>query len=177
MDYQQLLAFAANNNNIIYFRVPFFHRELFGTSTPCNTFQLMWLLGSEKNMPHYEKAEVPEHCICHIPLCRVNGVGKGPMKLTEGMKISYPWENLAKSIEEEGIRVPVIAEILPNGSGYIIIEGKHRVPACTLIKPFNPDFLIPCITVIRDIRYTVKMHKKPHPDPLDSRGYKVYENK
>ena len=177
MNYQELLSFAANNNNILYFRVPFFHRELFGTSKPCNSFQLMWLLGSERNMAHYEKAEVPEHCICHVPLHRINGIGKGPMPLTEERKNGYPWISLAESIREEGMRVPAIIEILPNGAGFLTIEGKHRVAACTLIEPFDPDFLVPCITVVRDIRYTVKMHKQRHPDPLDPTGYKVYDNK
>jgi len=175
MTYQELLRFAANNNNIVYFRVPFFHKELFGTSKPCNSFQLMWLLGSERNMKHYEKAEVPEHCICHIPVGRFNGIGKGPMKLTKEMNENYPWLELAKSIKEEGFRVPVVAEL--QAEGFLTIEGRHRVAACTLIEPFDPNFPVPCIVVVRDPFYTVKMYKQRHPDPLDSCGYKTYHNK
>jgi len=175
MNYQEMLKHAANNHCISYFRMPVFHRELFGTK-PCNLFQLMWLVGSESNMTHYEKAEIPERYISQIPLGRFLGAGKRPMELTEArIREGYPWLELAKSIKEEGFRVPVIAEMQTDG--YLALEGRHRVAACSLIEPFDLNFLVHAIVVVRDPFYTTKMFRKPHPDPLDSTGFKIYHNR
>jgi hypothetical protein len=135
----------------------------------------MHLLGSEKNMDHYEKVKVPEHCICHIPLCRFSNT-KIPARITDAMAKQYPWYKLAESIEKEGFRIPVVGELYPNGI-YVAIEGKHRVAATSIIKPFNKDYLIPTIPVVRDVRYTVKMYKQPHPDPLRKEGYNNFSCK
>lgn len=162
-------------NPILYYRIvgPGFHRELLGFSRPCNSFELMYLVGSEWKSDNFEKAKLDDHYLSYISLRRF-GVTK-PMKINpEACK--YNWTKLVDSIQEEGVKTPLIAEVTDEG-GFIVIEGKHRFGAASLIKPFNLDFKLPCLLIARDIFYTAKMWKQRHPNAFTSEGYSTYESK
>ena len=88
----------------------------------------------------------------------------------------YDWVNLANSMQEVGVKSPLIVELTKEG-GFIVTEGKHRFGAASLIKPFNLDFKLPCLLVARDIFYTAKMWKQRHPNPVDSEGFTTYTSK
>lgn len=166
------------NGVVSYHRIVFFHKDLMGFSRPCSIFELMYLLGSEKGSaenpnPRFEKVKLDDHYISHIPLKRFVTIKDGGATITKEMAEDYPWFDLAKSLEEEGFRIPVLAAIIPGEDGLFVIEGKHRATAASLIKPYNPDFLIPCILTVIDTFYTCKMFKQRHPDPSEDCGYRL----
>jgi len=165
-------------NLINYFQIILFHRELLGFKRSCNIFELMNLLGSEKSYNNFEKVKLDDHYISYIPLKRFSHIKHGGLKLTPDMEKSYPWRKLAKSIEEEGIRTPVIVELFAGATGDVIaLEGKHRLAASSLIKPFNPEFPIPSLVVVWDPFYTLFMKNKKHPDPAVNDGYRKFPTK
>jgi len=160
---------------ILYYRIigPGFHRELLGFSRSCNSFELMYLVGSEWKTDTFEKVKLDDHYLSHISLKRF-GITK-PMAINPEV-CKYDWVNLANSMQEVGVKSPLIVELTKEG-GFIVTEGKHRFGAASLIKPFNLDFKLPCLLVARDIFYTVKMWKQRHPNPVDSEGFTTYTSK
>ena len=131
----------------------------------------MWLVGSEKCFgDRFENMKLDDHYISRIPLRKFTSFNKKKARITPKMAELYPWYQLADSIKEEGFRIPVIAALI--GEALYPVEGKHRVAAASLIEPYDPDFLIPCVLTAVDPIYTCKMYKKPHPDPFDETGFK-----
>ena len=192
-EYKKLL------NPILYYRIvgPHYHEQLMGFSRPANIFELMYLVISEENRDLWRKdfkesgnewvfdkevnrdtklAEevIPKEYISYIPLKKISNHNK-PMKVTDFMSKKYPWKRLAKSIMKGFERPLIIQRLEP--LGFIVVEGKHRAAAATIIEPFNPDFVLPCLIVVLNKAYTVKMWKKPHPHPLSEEGMKQFERK
>jgi len=59
------------------------------------------------------------------------------------------------------------------GLDWLAVSG-----AVTLIEPFNPEFIIPCLTVTLDKGCTVKMWKQLHPHSFEKEyGFKKFERK
>jgi len=149
------------SNPVLYFRIVDYHRRLLGDDISVNIWQLMDLVGSEVVLKNYEK-RIPDGCLTHIKI-RDFGFSK-LFEPTEAEKDGYPWVELAESIEKNGIVVPVIAERFVKGRGgyaYRMLEGKHRVPAATMIKPFDPDRLVPCLMVEYDPKRTYECRHVP----------------
>ena len=165
-------------NYVHYYKIIHFHRDIFGFSRPCNIFELMHLIGSEKGSQNYQKVKLDDHYISYIPLHRFGSVRRGGMKLTPDMEESYPWHKLRKSIEENGIIVPLIVEIHNDIRKRIrAVEGKHRAASISLIKPYNPFYPVPCLATVVDPIYTMYMHKRKHPDPGSSQGFRKFESR
>ena len=166
--------FIRKHNPIIYYRVRYFHEELFDDSVSVNIHQLMFLVGSEAKAPNFQKVELPDHCICHI---RLRNLGhKKKVNITKEMAKNYPWFKLALSLKCENFKSLVIAEWLGIDK-YFAVEGKHRVAACTLIEPLDLNFLVPAVVVEKDYKYTRKMFKQPHPSPLSRDGFIKHDTK
>ena len=163
-------------NPILYWKIvgPGFHRELLGFSRPCNMFELIHLVGSEACSDNFQKVELDDLYISYLPLKRLR-ITK-PMQVTEFMNTKYPWFKLAESIKEEGFKCALIVEVT-NNHGFVVVEGKHRFGAASLVVPFNPSLKLPCLIVSRDELYTAKMFKQPHPHPLTPAGTKSFTRK
>lgn len=161
------------SNPIPYWKIigPGFHRELLGFPRPCNMFELMYLVGSEACDSNFQKRKLDDHYLCYISLKRLNMTK--PMILTDFMKTKYPWAKLTESIKKEGIKCALIVE-LTDMNKLVVIEGKHRFGAASLVESFNLNLKIPCLIVKKDELYTAKMYKQKHPHPLTSSGFKIY---
>ena len=87
---------------------------------------------------------------------------KATTPYTSKMKQLYEWDALIKSVQKQGIIVPIVAErhFFKNEERYLLIEGRHRVAAATFIEPFNPNLLIPAIVVDKDLPYTEYIRNK-----------------
>ena len=85
--------------------------------------------------------------------------------INAAMQAHYPWDKLTASIAKLGIRIPVLLEQITRKGVlyYFPIEGNHRLTAATRIKPYNPNLLVPCIFVVKDLEYTNYMKEKEHP--------------
>ena len=184
-------------NPIMYYKVigPGHHKELMGCSRPVNMFELMHRVNSEGSKLNNWKEDfeggvfkgsnrevklahdvVPKKFISYVPIKKF-AQGSKPLntKIVESDK--YPWRMLAKSIENVGFESLLIVDMTDRGD-LVVIEGKHRVAASTLIEPFNPEFIIPCLVISLDRSYTIKMWKQPHPYPLSGDGkYKKFDRK
>jgi len=160
---------------ILYYRIigPGFHRELLGFSRSCNSFELMYLVGSERTSDNFEQVKLDDHYLSHISLRRF-GITKPMVINTKECK--YNWAKLVDSMQEVGIKSPLIVEAT-NGGGFIVTEGKHRFGAATLVEPFNLDYTLPCLLVARDICYTAEMWKQKHPNAFASGGFSNYGNR
>lgn len=160
-------------NPLYYYRIvgPIAHRNLLGFTRPCNIFELMHLVGSEKDDPNFEKADYDRSFISFIPLKRL---ASSKLILTEDMSLNYPWIKLSESIRDNGVKIPIIANDIGHYR-YIPIEGRHRIGASTLV--FDFEFKIPSVIVKVDKFYTFKMYKKPHPYPLSEEGFRKFNKK
>jgi len=187
------------SNPIMYYRIlgPNHHVDLLGFHRSVNIFELMHLIKSEEKdrlewREEFRKVDddwvideakrserniklvkevIPDQYVSYIPLRKLNNHAK-PAKVISS---KYPWKRLAKSIEK-GFERPLVVEM--SNRGFVIVEGKHRSAAATLIEPFNPDFLIPCLVVILDKEYTAKMWKQPHPFPFGGENsFKKFDRK
>ena len=165
-------------NFVRYYKVIHFHKDIFGFSRPCNIFELMNLVGSEKGSQNYQKVKLDDYYVSYLPLHRFGSVRRGGMRLTPDMEASYLWHELRKSIEENGIIVPLIVEIYNNNKKRTrVVEGKHRIGAISLIKPYHPFYPVPCLATVVDPIYTMYMHKRKHPDPGSSQGFRKFESR
>ena len=167
-------SYKQMSNPILYYRIvgPGFHRELFGFSRSVNAFELMGLIGSEPKHENYQKVKLDDYYLSFLSLARL-GLTK-PHKVTG--KEKYPWYKLADSIEEIGHICPLIVEIT-NPHGYLVLEGKHRFAATSLIEPFDKNRKLPCLLTKRDELYSVKMWKQKHPNPFAQGGVIKYGQK
>lgn len=157
---------------IAYFRVVNYHKDLFCSEIPVNLWQLMALVGTEIPKDNYTE-RIPNKYLTFLKLKDFANIKNNIVSVTDKMKSTYRWEMLAESIKTYGFICPVIVEQMhmPYGVEFIVLEGKHRVAATTLIKPHNPDFIVPCLLVEKDVNYTIFMENKPHPNPFDKNGY------
>lgn len=138
-----------------YFRVVNHHERLFGDSAPVNLFQLMFLIGSEsenwkKSVQEY-KERIPKECITYIKLRDLFNCDK-PTEITDESRLSYNWSELVDSVQSIGIKMPIIVlrRINNDKISYVALEGRHRMVACSLVEPFDPDYQIPTIVVDED---------------------------
>jgi len=172
----QAVKFVERNNPVRYFKVIPYHKEFMGFERPCNIWEMTHRMGSERVSEYFEKVKIEKRFITYVPLSFFQQVKVGGMNVTPEMARNYPWFELAKSLEEEGFRIPIIAEC----ESYVVIEGKHRIGAVSLIQPYDPDMLIPTILVKEDPVYSAMMFGKKHPYPLHGKGeggLKVVEGK
>ncbi len=151
-------------SEIYYYRIVKHVQSLVGSEIPLNVLQLQDVAGTEIAMEDF-KGGLSEKYLTHIRLGDICGCHVPATHINEEMRKGYPWDALARSIKEIGIKVPVLLErIYTKGKNYYIaLEGKHRLTAATTIKPFNPGMLVPSVIVDRDNVYTDKMYKKKHP--------------
>lgn len=175
MTKKERAKFIRDRNPLLYYKVicPVVHMDLLGFTRPCNIFELMHLVGSEKGCENFENGDYDASCVSYIPLRRLIS---HKIKLNDAMLEQYPWMKLAESIKEEGIRIPIIA--MDSGDyKYLPIEGRHRVGAASIA--YYPDFdvKIPTIIVKIDEIYTTKMYKQKHPNPMENEGFIKYESK
>jgi len=160
-------AFVERNNAIRYFKIIPCHEEFIGFERPCNIWEIMYRIGSERaDKKRFEKVKIDKRFITYVPMSFFGQVRKGGMVVTPAMAKKYPWFELAKSLEEEGFRIPLVVE---RGT-YTVLEGKHRIGAVSLIKPYDPDRLIPSILVEEDPVYSAMMFGGKHPYPLHGKG-------
>jgi len=170
------VKFVERNNPVRYFKVIPYHKEFIGFDRPCNIWELTHRMGSEKISEDFEKIKIDSKFITYVPLLFFGQVREGGMIVTPAMAKNYPWYELASSIKKEGFRIPLVVEC----GTYIVIEGKHRIGAVSLIKPYNPDRLIPTILIKEDAVYSKMMFGRRHPYPLHGKGrggLKVVEGK
>lgn len=162
-------------NKIFYFTVIDHHARLFPDHKFVNMWQLMHCVGSEvagKKVQLEDYVEtLPLDCISWITLREAIRATK-PMNLTEDMKNHYKWIELRNSIQEHGLKIPLIVERKSgkNRDEYIVWEGKHRVAACTLLEPFNAEYKVPCLLIERNDAQTELMIGQKHINPLSSSG-------
>lgn len=175
MTKKERAKFIRERNPLLYYKVvcPVVHINLMGFTRPCNIFELMYLLGSEKGWENFENGDYDYSCISYIPLRRLTS---RKIKLNDAMLKQYPWIKLAESIKEEGIRTPIIAMDVGDFK-YLPIEGRHRVGASSIAYYPDFDIKIPAIVVKIDEIYTIKMYKQKHPYPCNKEGFKLFKNK
>ncbi len=150
-------------SELYYYRIVKYARGLAGTEIPLNIIQLQEVVGTEVALKDFKKGLSSKY-LTYVKLGDVIGCEKPATHINDEMKKSYPWVALVQSIKEIGIKVPVLLEriFIKEKNYYLALEGKHRLTAATIIKPFNPDMLIPSVIVDRDNVYTDRMYKKKH---------------
>lgn len=176
IDIAEANRFMRAHNPILYYRVCLFHEDLVGSSKSCNMFELMYLSGSEKSYNNFEQVKLDSRYISYLPLSCFPVTIRGT-RITESMNKTYPWYKLAMSIISEGLRTPLIVQTFDSTNKVRVIEGKHRIGAIGMIKPYDPDYIIPSIAIVLDPIYTVSMYKKSHPDPATQSGFRKMESK
>lgn len=149
---------------IIYYNIVNYHKEICKNDIPVDIYQLQDIAGCEVSLEEY-KAKLSDKHITYLKLCDYQQIGNEPIvHIDDEMKKQYPWEELAESIKKIGVIVPLITlrykEKEKEKFYYVTIEGKHRAFAAGLIKPFNPDLLLPNLIVEEDIEYTLMMRNK-----------------
>jgi hypothetical protein len=145
-------------NPLLYFKIIDYHEELADGWPALNVFQLMDLVGTEIPLKEYHE-KIPDKYITQLKLKDFNF--KKLFVPTKAERMHYPWGALSDSIKIMGMIVPVIAERYAKtkeGYTYLTTEGKHRVPAVAMIKPFDPERPIPALVVEYDPEYTYIRH-------------------
>ena len=151
-------------NPVLYFKIVKYHKRLVGNSVSLNAWQLMDLVKTEIPIENYKNI-IPDDCITYVKIYDF-GIRR-PFEPTDAQKKSYPWVNLAKSVEKLGLKIPVIAERILGSqgkNGYVGLECKHRLSVFSMLKPFDSDRLVPCLVVEYDPKHTYECHMsgKPH---------------
>lgn len=148
---------------IPYYRLEKFHTEICGNDAPVNIRQLLKLVGGEAKYKMEDINKIDDKYIDKIPLHEFYGCRYPHTEpLTELDKVKYQWEKLELSIQRDGIKIPLIVQriIVKNIEYYQTLEGHHRLQTIVLMKPFNPDRLIPVLVVKQDMKYTEYMNNK-----------------
>lgn len=128
---------------LFYYRIYKFHRELFKNDIPVNIRQILHLIGSEVLSLNLYVPKINKDYLIYLKLKSCIGYeNKASTPYTKTMKQLYQWDSLIKSVQEQGIIVPIVAEryFFKNEERYLLIEGRHRVAAATFIEPFNPTY-------------------------------------
>lgn len=139
-DFYMFLFERASLNDRCYI-VLNYHRQIFGHNEPVYGKQLCWLEG-EISPEHLTKIKFKDILDITIP---------AKISLKENEK--YPWDKLTKSVNEQGILSPPIAEEITVKGGkilYRLIEGRHRIRAATLSDWFNPEKELG-VLVVKDV--------------------------
>lgn len=162
-------------NTVFYYRLLKAHQEFTESELPVNLWQLMRFIELKTPTKQY----FTNKYITFLKLSDINQVGNKPAQVDVNAITRYNWTKLLHSVEQDGIRQPIIAEqrfvehqkqIIKT---YIALEGKHRIAVASMIKPYNPDFIIPCILVEQDSDYTNFMQHKVHPNPMHACGWSI----
>jgi len=153
-----------NRSVIFYYRIVGYHKLLTGDGIPVNIKQLYDIVGTERK-PNKYGTLLADRCVTYVKLGDILNFGSKQCKVEDVTSRWYPWRDLVKSVAKDGIRIPVILERLFVGGKqyYRVLEGKHRITACSMIEPFDRERLIPAILVDRDNVYTDYMRKQEHP--------------
>lgn len=139
-------------NEIQYYKILNHHHEIIGSNMPLDLKELMKLVGTEIPLENYIE-KIDKKYITLVKLCDFANIGDSidPHAVAlDTAKQTYRWKQLALSIKERGMIIPIIAERFMNDKGkylYRALEGKHRVTASILIEPYNKETLIPSLVV------------------------------
>jgi len=138
------------------------HEVLTGHGKPVGIRRLYTIVGTERRLADKMYEVEADKYTKYIRLGDIFGVER-PLAVPSELHLKvYPWLKLIESVGKEGILLPVLHERYYSKGRwrYRTLEGKHRIHALAMVKPYNGDVLVPTILVERDNEYTNFMYYK-----------------